>query len=391
MNLHEYQSKSIFKQYNLPVPEGYVCNSIDEIRDTLAELSSQTFSGAWVAKCQVHAGGRGKAGGVICTKSFNDIKHFAEKWLGQHLVTYQTTAKGQPVNKILIEKASDIDKELYLGAVVDRSTQRIVIMGSTEGGIDIESVAEKTPHLIHKVSLDPLTGPCAYQGRELAFKLGLSGKQINQFAKLFVNFANLFLDNDISLAEVNPLVITKSEELICLDAKIVLDDNALFRHSHLNVLRDTTQEDERESIAAKQGISYVSLDGNIGCMVNGAGLAMATMDIIKLYGGEPANFLDVGGGTTKERVTEAFKLILSDNNVKAILVNIFGGIVRCDLIADGIITAIKEIGLTVPVVVRLEGNNAQLARQILADSQLNVISAESLTDAAQKIAAVAKA
>ncbi|WP_294615520.1 ADP-forming succinate--CoA ligase subunit beta [uncultured Gilliamella sp.] len=389
MNLHEYQAKHLFKQYNLPVPEGYVCNSIDEIQDILAELSSQTVSNAWVAKCQVHAGGRGKAGGVICTKNFNEIKLFAEKWLGQYLVTYQTTAKGQLVNKILIEKASHIKQELYLGAVVDRSTKRVVIMASTEGGVDIESVAEKTPHLIHKVSLDPLTGPCAFQGRDLAFKLGLNGKLINQFSRLFVNFGKLFLENDIALAEVNPLVITDSEELICLDAKIVLDDNALFRHPNLNVLRDTTQEDERESIAAKQGISYVSLAGNIGCMVNGAGLAMATMDLIKLYGGEPANFLDVGGGTTKERVAEAFKLILSDNNVKAILVNIFGGIVRCDLIADGIITAIEEIGLKVPVVVRLEGNNAQQARQILADSKLNVITAESLIDAAQKIVAVA--
>lgn len=390
MNLHEYQSKFLFKQYNLPVPEGFVCNSIDEVQDTLAELASKSELSSWVAKCQVHAGGRGKAGGVICTNDFNQIKLFAEKWLGQHLVTYQTTSEGQPVNQILIEKASNIQKELYLGAVIDRSIKRVVIMASTEGGVDIERVAEKSPHLIHKVALDPLTGPCAYQGRELAFKLGLSGKLINQFAKLFVNFATLFLENDMSLAEVNPLVITDSEDLICLDAKIVLDDNALFKHPNLNILRDTTQEDVRESIAAKHGISYVSLDGNIGCLVNGAGLAMATMDIIKLYGGQPANFLDVGGGTTKERVTEAFKLILSDKNVSAILVNIFGGIVRCDLIAEGIIIAIKEIGLTVPVVVRLEGNNAQLARKILTESKLNVITAESLTDAAQKIVTVAK-
>ena len=388
MNLHEYQSKHLFKQYNLPVPEGYVCNSIDEIQDILAELSSQT--NAWVAKCQVHAGGRGKSGGVICTNDFNEIKLFAEKWLGQYLVTYQTTSKGQPVNKILIEKASHIEKEFYLGAVVDRSTKRIVIMASTEGGVEIEKVAEQSPHLIHKISLDPLTGPCSYQGRQLAFKLGLTGKLVNQFAKLFVNFANLFIEKDVSLAEVNPLVVTDTQELICLDAKVVLDDNAMFRHPDLVVLRDTTQEDERESIAAKQGISYVSLDGNIGCMVNGAGLAMATMDMIKLYGGEPANFLDVGGGTTKERVAEAFKLILSDKNVKAILVNIFGGIVRCDLIANGIIDAIKEIGLTVPVVVRLEGNNAELARDILAKSKLNVITAKNLVDAAQQIVNVAQ-
>lgn len=389
MNLHEYQSKYLFKQYNLPVPEGFVCNSMDEVQDTLAELSSKSDSGAWVAKCQVHAGGRGKAGGVICTDNLNQIKLFAEKWLGQYLVTYQTTSEGQLVNQILIEKASNIQKELYLGAVIDRSIQRVVIMASTEGGVDIESVAEKSPHLIHKIALDPLTGPCAFQGREFAFKLGLTGKLINQFAKLFVNFAQFFIKNDVSLAEVNPLVITDADEFVCLDAKVVLDDNAMFRHPDLTILRDTTQEDKRESIAAKQGISYVSLDGNIGCMVNGAGLAMATMDMIKLYGGKPANFLDVGGGTTKERVAEAFKLILSDKNVKAILVNIFGGIVRCDLIADGIISAIKEIGLTVPVVVRLEGNNALLAREILIESQLNVITAESLTDAAQKIVAVA--
>lgn len=390
MNLHEYQSKLLFKKYGLPVPVGYVCHSVDEISETLAELTSQNLLGKWVAKCQVHAGGRGKAGGVICTDKFQEIKKFGEHWLGQRLVTYQTDQLGQPVNKILIEQASDIRSEIYLGAIVDRSQKRIVIMASTEGGMEIESVAANTPELIFKVEIDPLIGPSAYQGRELAFKLGLSGKQINQFTKVFINLTKLFIENDVSLAEINPLVITQSEELLCLDAKIVLDDNALYRHPDLSVLRDITQEDERESIATKQGISYVSLNGNIGCMVNGAGLAMATMDIIKLYGGEPANFLDVGGGTTKERVTEAFKLILSDKNVKAILVNIFGGIVRCDLIAEGIIEAIKEIELTVPVVVRLEGNNANIARGILAESKLNIISAESLADAAQKISAVAK-
>ncbi|MDF7670311.1 ADP-forming succinate--CoA ligase subunit beta [Orbaceae bacterium ESL0721] len=390
MKLHEYQSKYLFKKYGLPIPESYLCSSIKEVDATLAQLFTESYDGNWVAKCQVHAGGRGKAGGVICTKNRDEIRAFAEKWLGQYLVTYQTDAKGQLVTKILIEKSSSIAKELYLGAVIDRRSARVVIMASTEGGVDIESVAEKFPHLIHKVSLDPLTGPCPFQGRDLAFKLGLTGKQVNQFTKLFLNFAKLFLENDVALAEINPLVITDEGELVCLDAKIVLDDNALFRHPDLTVLRDTTQEDRRESIAAEQGISYVSLNGNIGCMVNGAGLAMATMDIIKLYHGEPANFLDVGGGTTKERVTEAFKLILSDKNVKAILVNIFGGIVRCDLIAEGIIAAIKEIGLTVPVVVRLEGNNAEVARRILADSKLNVISATSLTDAAQKISSVAK-
>lgn len=390
MNLHEYQAKSLFKEYGLPVPTGYVCHSVDEVAETLAEITAQTLLGKWVAKCQVHAGGRGKAGGVICTDTFQEIKQFSEHWLGQRLVTYQTDSHGQPVNKILIEQASNINNELYLGIIVDRSKKRIVIMASTEGGMEIESVAANTPELIFKAEIDPLIGPSAFQGRALAFKLGLSGKLINQFTKIFINLTKLFIDNDLSLAEINPLVITTAGELICLDAKVVLDDNALYRHPDLSILRDITQEDERESIATKQGISYVSLNGNIGCMVNGAGLAMATMDIIKQYGCEPANFLDVGGGTTKERVAEAFKLILSDSNVKAILVNIFGGIVRCDLIADGVIAAINEIELNIPVVVRLEGNNAELARKILADSQLNVISAESLADAAQKISAVAK-
>lgn len=389
MNLHEYQSKLLFKKYDLPVPVGYVCHSVEEISETLAEITTQNLQGKWVAKCQVHAGGRGKAGGVICTDDFQEIKKFGSHWFGQRLVTYQTDSKGQPVSKILIEQASDIKAELYFGAVVDRASRRIVIMVSTEGGMEIESVAAKTPELIFKAEIDPLTGPSAYQGRALAFQLGLEGKLVNQFAKIFVNFSKFFIENDVSLAEINPLVITQADDLLCVDAKVVLDDNALYRHPALSVLRDITQEDERESIATKQGISYVSLDGNIGCMVNGAGLAMATMDIIKLYGGEPANFLDVGGGTTKERVCEAFKLILSDHNVKAILVNIFGGIVRCDLIADGIIAAIKEIELSVPVVVRLEGNNAEIARKILADSQLNIISAESLADAAEKISAVA--
>ncbi|RKS87065.1 succinyl-CoA synthetase (ADP-forming) beta subunit [Orbus hercynius] len=390
MNLHEYQSKLLFKKYELPVPIGYICHSIDDVVETLAELTVQNVSAKWVAKCQVHAGGRGKAGGVICTDKLSEIKQFSEHWLGKHLVTYQTDSNGQPVNKILIEQACDIHNEIYLGVIVDRCSRRIVVMASTEGGMEIEAVSVNTPELIFKVDIDPLVGPCAYQGRELAFKLGLSGKLINQFTKIFVNLVKLFIENDLSIAEINPLVVTQQDSLVCLDAKVILDDNALYRHPDLSVQRDITQEDERESIATKQGISYVSLNGNIGCMVNGAGLAMATMDIIKLYGGEPANFLDVGGGTTKERVCEAFKLILSDSHVKAILVNIFGGIVRCDLIADGIIAAIKEIDLSVPVVVRLEGNNAEIARQILADSKLNIISAQSLADAAQKISTVAK-
>lgn len=391
MNLHEYQAKQLLQKYNLPVPLGYVGHSITEIDEILTELAAQTTIEKWVAKCQVHAGGRGKAGGVICTNDFHQIKQFAQQWLGHHLVTYQTDSQGQVVNQILIEPAAAIKKELYLGAVIDRSLARVTIMASTEGGMDIEQVAEQHPHLIHKLTIDPLTGPNAFQGRELAFKLGLQGKQINQFSQLFVNLAKLFIANDVVLAEINPLVITESDTLLCVDAKIVLDDNALYRHPELSALRDSSQEDAREAMATQHGLSYVSLDGNIGCMVNGAGLAMATMDIIKLYGAQPANFLDVGGSATKERVAEAFKLILSDKHVKAILVNIFGGIVRCDLIAEGVIAAIKEIGLSVPVVVRLEGNNADIAKKILGESKLNVIAAKDLTDAAVKIAAAAHA
>lgn len=391
MNLHEYQAKQLLQKYNLPVPLGYVGHSITEIDEILTELAAQTTIEKWVAKCQVHAGGRGKAGGVICTNDFHQIKQFAQQWLGHHLVTYQTDSQGQVVNQILIEPAAAIKKELYLGAVIDRSLARVTIMASTEGGMDIEQVAEQHPNLIHKLTIDPLTGPNAFQGRELAFKLGLQGKQINQFSQLFVNLAKLFIANDVVLAEINPLVITESDTLLCVDAKIVLDDNALYRHPELSALRDSSQEDAREAMATQHGLSYVSLDGNIGCMVNGAGLAMATMDIIKLYGAQPANFLDVGGSATKERVAEAFKLILSDKHVKAILVNIFGGIVRCDLIAEGVIAAIKEIGLSVPVVVRLEGNNADIAKKILGESKLNVIAAKDLTDAAVKIAAAAHA
>ncbi|SQJ29855.1 succinyl-CoA synthetase subunit beta [Salmonella enterica subsp. enterica serovar Heidelberg] len=291
-------------------------------------------------------------------------------------MTYQTDANGQPVNQILVEAATDIGKELYLGAVVDRSSRRVVFMASTEGGVEIEKVAEETPHLIHKVALDPLTGPMPYQGRELAFKLGLEGKLVQQFTKIFMGLATIFLERDLALIEINPLVITKQGDLICLDGKLGADGNALFRQPDLREMRDQSQEDPREAQAAQWELNYVALDGNIGCMVNGAGLAMGTMDIVKLHGGEPANFLDVGGGATKERVTEAFKIILSDDNVKAVLVNIFGGIVRCDLIADGIIGAVEEVGVNVPVVVRLEGNNAELGAKKLADSGLNIIAAK---------------
>lgn len=342
-------------------------------------------------KCQVHAGGRGKAGGVKVTSNLDEIKAFAEKWLGQYLVTYQTDAHGQPVNQVLVEEATDIARELYLGAVVDRGTRRVVFMASTEGGVEIEKVAEETPELIHKAIIDPLTGPMPYQGRELAFKLGLSGKQVSQFAKIFMGLATMFLERDLAMAEINPLVINTQGELICLDGKLGIDGNALYRQAELREMRDESQEDAREAQAAQWELNYVALDGNIGCMVNGAGLAMGTMDIVKLHGGSPANFLDVGGGATKERVTEAFKIILSDDNVKAVFVNIFGGIVRCDLIADGIIGAVEEVGVNVPVVVRLEGNNAELGAQKLADSGLNIIAATSLADAAKQAVAAAEA
>ncbi|MEY0234310.1 ADP-forming succinate--CoA ligase subunit beta [Providencia manganoxydans] len=387
MNLHEYQAKQLFTRYGLPAPTGYACTSAAEA----VEAAKKIGNGPWVVKCQVHAGGRGKAGGVKVTNDINDIKAFAEKWLGHNLVTYQTDANGQPVNQILVENATDIAKELYLGAVVDRGTRRVVFMASTEGGVEIEKVAEETPELIHKAVIDPLTGPMPYQGRELAFKLGLSGKQVSQFAKIFMGLATLFLERDLALIEVNPLVINTEGDLVCLDGKLGVDSNALYRQAEMREMHDPSQEDAREAQAAQWELNYVALDGNIGCMVNGAGLAMGTMDIVKLHGGAPANFLDVGGGATKERVTEAFKIILSDKSVKAVFVNIFGGIVRCDLIADGIIGAVEEVGVNVPVVVRLEGNNAELGAKKLADSGLNIIAANSLTDAAKKAVAAAEA
>ncbi|MBF8999532.1 MULTISPECIES: ADP-forming succinate--CoA ligase subunit beta [Vibrio] len=386
MNLHEYQAKQLFAEFGLPVPEGYACDTPQEA----AEAAGKIGGSKWVVKCQVHAGGRGKAGGVELHDNKEGIRDFAQKWLGKNLVTYQTDANGQPVSKILVEAASNIANELYLGAVVDRSTRRIVFMASTEGGVEIEKVAEETPELIHKAAIDPLVGPQPYQGRELAFKLGLEGDQIKQFTKIFLGLGNMFTQYDLALLEINPLVITGEGNLLCLDGKINIDSNALYRQPTLRDMHDTTQEDAREAHAAKWELNYVALDGNIGCMVNGAGLAMGTMDIVNIHGGHPANFLDVGGGATKERVTEAFKIILSDNNVKAVLVNIFGGIVRCDLIAEGIIGAVEEVGVKVPVVVRLEGNNAELGAKTLADSGLNIIAATSLTEAAEKVVAAAE-
>ncbi|AOV96260.1 succinate--CoA ligase subunit beta [Edwardsiella hoshinae] len=383
MNLHEYQAKQLFARYGLPTPVGYACSTPRQAE----EAASKIGSGPWVVKCQVHAGGRGKAGGVKCVARKDEIRAFAEQWLGKRLVTYQTDAQGQPVRQILVEGATEIAHELYLGAVIDRSSRRVVFMASTEGGVEIEQVAQQTPHLIHRVALDPLTGPQPYQGRELAFKLGLSGKQAQQFGQIFLGLATLFLQCDLTMAEINPLVITPQGDLLCLDGKLDVDSNALFRQPALREMEDPEQNDAREAHAAQWELNYVALEGNIGCMVNGAGLAMGTMDIVKLHGGAPANFLDVGGGATKERVTEAFKIILSDEHVKAVLVNIFGGIVRCDLIADGIIGAVAEVGVHVPVVVRLEGNNAELGTQILADSGLNIIAATSLTDAARQVVA----
>ena len=385
MNLHEYQGKQLFAQYGLPVSTGI---AVDTAAEAMAALD-QIPGDRWVIKAQVHAGGRGKAGGVQLISSTQEAADFANKWLGQRMVTYQTDADGQPVSKVYIEPCTDIAQELYLGAVVDRSTQRIVFMASTEGGVEIEQVAEETPEKILKAEINPLTGAQPYQGRELAFKLGLKGKQVSQFTKIFIGLAQLFQDKDLALLEINPLVVTEQGDLHCLDAKVVIDSNAVYRHKDIQAMHDPSQDDEREAHAASWDLNYVALDGTIGCLVNGAGLAMGTMDIVALHGGFPANFLDVGGGATKERVTEAFKIILSDDSVKAVLVNIFGGIVRCDLIAEGIIGAVKEVGVSVPVVVRLEGNNAELGSQKLAESGLDIIAATSLSGAAQQVVAAA--
>ncbi len=381
MNLHEYQSKQLFADYGLPVSTGFACDTPEEVAAKTKEIGGDK----WVVKAQVHAGGRGKAGGVKLVDSAEEAAAFAEQWLGKNLVTFQTDEHGQPVSKILVETCTDIAKELYLSAVLDRASRRVVFMASTEGGVDIETVAEETPEKILRAEIDPLVGAQPYQARDIAFKLGLEGKQVNQFAKIFVGLAQLFIDKDLALIEVNPLVITEQGDLHCLDAKINVDGSALYRHADIKALEDPSQEDERERRAAEWELNYVALDGNIGCMVNGAGLAMGTMDLVKLKGGAPANFLDVGGGATKERVTEAFKIILSDDQVKAVLVNIFGGIVRCDLIAEGIIGAVEEVGVTVPVVVRLEGNNAELGSQKLAESGMNIIAAKSFDDAAEQV------
>jgi succinyl-CoA synthetase beta subunit len=381
MNLHEYQAKKLLAEYGLPVPNGEVARNVDEA----LLIANKMPTKKWVVKAQVHAGGRGKAGGVKIVSTKEEVGEVAKSLLGTQLVTYQTDAHGQPVRSVLIEEPCDIEKELYLGAVVDRTKQRIVFMASTEGGVEIEKVAEKTPEKILTVTVDPLVGVMPFQARDLGFALKLTSDQIKQFTKMLIGLGKMFVENDLALLEINPLVITKQGNLLCLDGKITIDDNALYRLPKLREMRDTTQEDERENRARDWELNYIALDGDIGCMVNGAGLAMATMDLVKLNGGNPANFLDVGGGATKERVTEAFKIILSDTKVKAILVNIFGGIVRCDLIAEGIIGAVSEVGTDLPVVVRLEGNNAELGSKKLSESGLNIIAAKSFTDAAKKV------
>ncbi|MFL2706159.1 MAG: ADP-forming succinate--CoA ligase subunit beta [Gammaproteobacteria bacterium] len=381
MNLHEFQAKDLFRDYGISVSKGVPIRELSEVRNAIKSLNGDK----WVMKVQVHAGGRGKAGGVELVSSLEEAEAFVEKWLGKNLVTFQTDEKGQPVNIIYIEECSDIEEELYLGAVIDRTTQRLTFMASEEGGVNIEEVAASSPESIYQVSVDPFKGPSKEEAEELSSKLSLNNAQADQFSNMYLSLSKLFIEKDLSLLEINPLVITKQGDLICLDAKINVDSNALFRQESLLEMNDASQEDERESQASKWNLSYVSLEGDIGCMVNGAGLAMGTMDIIKLQGGEPANFLDVGGAADTESVSEAFKIILSDNAVKAVLINIFGGIVRCDVIADGIIGAVKQIGVNVPVVVRLEGNNAELGSEKLSKSGLNIISASGLEEAAKLV------
>lgn len=381
MNIHEYQAKELLRKYNIPVPRGEIAWNAEE-----ALAGAKALGGAaWVVKAQIHAGGRGKAGGVKIVHNHDDVVAAVHALLGTQLVTIQTDAHGQPVHRILIEEPSKIKRELYLGAVIDRGEQRIVFMASTEGGVEIEKVAEETPEKILRITVDPLVGVMPYQARELGFGLGLTPLQIKEFTEILMAFGKMFVECDLSLLEVNPLVINGDDHLVCLDAKINIDDNALYRQPMLREMHDPSQEDARENRARDWELNYIALDGDIGCMVNGAGLAMATMDLIKLHGGNPANFLDVGGGATKERVTEAFKIIISDPKVKGILVNIFGGIVRCDMIAEGIISAVTDVGINIPVVVRLEGNNADVAGQLLENSGLNIIAVNGFDAAAQQI------
>ncbi len=385
MNLHEYQSKSLFADYGIPVPKGHAARSADE-----AVAAAEKIGGdLWVVKAQIHAGGRGKAGGVKLARTLDEVRQYSDGMLGTVLVTHQSGPEGMPVNIVYVEAGSEIERELYLSVLVDREVSKVSFIASAAGGMDIEQVAQDTPEKILTVAVSPSSGLMGYQARQLAFGLGLDKRQSRQFEDLIRRLYKLFVECDASLVEVNPLIVTRAGDVLALDGKINIDSSALFRQPKLVELRDPTQEDEKENEAAEHDLSYVSLDGNIACMVNGAGLAMATMDLIKLHGGEPANFLDVGGGATSERVSNAFKLILSNTNVNAILVNIFGGIVRCDLIAEGIISAVKEVGVTVPVVVRLEGTNVDKGRDLLAKSGLDIISADDLTDAAVKVVSAA--
>ncbi|HEY2809355.1 MAG TPA: ADP-forming succinate--CoA ligase subunit beta [Steroidobacteraceae bacterium] len=386
MNLHEYQAKDVFRTYGIPVPTGRVAATAEE-----AVAAARALGGSlWVVKAQVHAGGRGKAGGVKVARDTEAVRAAAAAMLGTRLVTPQTGAEGLPVGKVYVETGSEIAREIYLSLTLNRERGRIALIASAAGGMDIEEVAHKTPEKILTATIHPAAGLQGYQARELAFGLGLSGTQIGEFQSLAAALYRLYVDKDLSLLEVNPLIVTKAGALLALDAKINIDANAVFRHPELAVLRDASQEDPMERRASEHDLNYVSLDGDIACMVNGAGLAMATMDLIKLHGGAPANFLDVGGGATSERVTAAFELILSNERVRAVLVNIFGGIVRCDIIADGVIKAVTKVGVKVPVVVRLEGTNAEAARDMLAKSGLTITPAEDLTDAARKVVALAK-
>jgi len=386
MNIHEYQAKEILKKYGVPVPDGGVAFTPDEAYNVAKRLNTNIY----VVKAQIHAGGRGKAGGVKICKSPDEVRQAAEDLLGKKLITHQTGPEGKEVLKVYVEEGCEIAKELYLGVVIDRSSGKITVMASNEGGMEIEEVAAKSPEKILKEQINPSIGIMPFQARKLAYGLGLKDKEAQSMTKFIIALVKCFESCDCSLAEINPLAVLKSGEVLALDAKMNFDDNALFRHKDIEQLRDFTEEDPREVEASKYDLSYIGLTGNIGCMVNGAGLAMATMDIIKLHGGEPANFLDVGGGASTEKVTEAFKLILSDKNVKAVLVNIFGGIMKCDVIAQGIIEAAKIVSLNVPVVVRLEGTNVELGKKMLAESGLNLISADSMSDAAKKVVEAAK-
>ncbi len=385
MNIHEYQAKMLFREYGIPVPDGIATASSANANEITEKLSGES----WVVKAQVHAGGRGKAGGVKLTKNSTEVKGIVDSMIGSQLITHQTDAAGLPVNQVLIELTYPIARELYLSLLVDRSSERMIFIASAAGGMDIETVAHETPDKILSVKINPITGLQPYQCRNVAYALGLKGPQHKALEKIMQGMVNLFLDKDASQIEINPLIVTDSGELLALDAKINFDDNSLALHPDIMKFKDPEQEDERENIAQQFGLNYITLDGNIGCMVNGAGLAMATMDLVKLKGGKPANFLDVGGGTNVEKVCEAFKLILSDSNVKAVLVNIFGGIVKCDIIAQGILAAIKEVHVTIPVVVRLEGTNVEEGRALLSNTGLNLYAADDLAHAAEQVVALA--